>query len=126
MGRHGHRNMFYATGLPGWMRFGYSPGWGRMPPGAQYIQEKGQMPQAMNWLQKNVDTLTAQVTPKTEPRPNYPPTPAPNQTAQAPQLSKMKEIELLENEVRALEDYTSQIMERIKQLQKIKGNQNCR
>jgi hypothetical protein len=27
MGGHGHRNMFYATGLPGWMRFGYSPGW---------------------------------------------------------------------------------------------------
>ena len=21
------RNMYYATGLPGWMRFGYSPGW---------------------------------------------------------------------------------------------------
>ncbi len=27
MGGHGHRNMYYATGLPGWMRFGYSPGW---------------------------------------------------------------------------------------------------
>jgi hypothetical protein len=22
-----HRWMYYATGLPGWMRFGYSPGW---------------------------------------------------------------------------------------------------
>ena len=37
-----HRNMYYLTGLPGWMRFGYSPGWvGRsptgMPPGAQYL-----------------------------------------------------------------------------------------
>ena len=21
------RRMYYATGLPGWMRFGYSPGW---------------------------------------------------------------------------------------------------
>lgn len=29
-----HRNMFYLTGLPGWMRFGYSPGWvGRSPSG---------------------------------------------------------------------------------------------
>jgi hypothetical protein len=27
MGGFGHRNMYYATGLPGWMRFGYSPGW---------------------------------------------------------------------------------------------------
>lgn len=26
MGR-GHRNMYYATGQPGWMRLGYSPGW---------------------------------------------------------------------------------------------------
>ena len=31
------RNMFYATGLPGWMRFGYSPGWGGMPPCAQVL-----------------------------------------------------------------------------------------
>lgn len=30
----GHRNMYYATGLPGWMRFGFSPGWaGRSPAG---------------------------------------------------------------------------------------------
>lgn len=30
----GHRNMYYATGLPGWMRFGFSPGWaGRSPTG---------------------------------------------------------------------------------------------
>lgn len=32
MGR--HRRMYYATGLPGWMRFGFSPGWvGRSPSG---------------------------------------------------------------------------------------------
>lgn len=30
------RNMFWLTGLPGWMRFGYSPGWGGIPPGAAY------------------------------------------------------------------------------------------
>jgi len=30
----GHRWMYYATGLPGWMRFGFSPGWiGRSPTG---------------------------------------------------------------------------------------------
>ena len=37
------RNMYYATGLPGWMRFGDSPGWGGMPPGAQYLMT-GQWP----------------------------------------------------------------------------------
>lgn len=42
------RNMYYATGLPGWMRFGYSPGWvGRSASGrgpcAQYLTT-GQWP----------------------------------------------------------------------------------
>lgn len=42
------RNMFYATGLPGWMRFGFSPGWvGRSPSGlgpcAQFLMS-GQWP----------------------------------------------------------------------------------
>lgn len=27
MGGFGCRNMYRLTGLPGWMRFGYSPGW---------------------------------------------------------------------------------------------------
>lgn len=43
-----HRNMYYATGLPGWMRFGCSPGWaGRSPSGlgpcAQFVMS-GQWP----------------------------------------------------------------------------------
>ena len=50
MGGHGHRNMYYATGLPGWMRFGYSPGWGGLPPGAQYLQQTGQTGQFASWL----------------------------------------------------------------------------
>jgi hypothetical protein len=29
--------MYNLTGLPGWMRFGYSPGWRGMPPGAAYL-----------------------------------------------------------------------------------------
>ncbi|MEA3345200.1 MAG: DUF5320 domain-containing protein [Chloroflexota bacterium] len=48
MGGHRHRWMHYATGLPGWMRFGFSPGWvGRGPKGpgpcAQYLTT-GQWP----------------------------------------------------------------------------------
>mgnify|MGYP000290274181 CR=1 FL=1 len=31
------RRMFYLTGLPGWLRFGFSPGWGAPPPGAAYL-----------------------------------------------------------------------------------------
>ncbi len=52
--RGGHRNMYYATGLPGWMRLGYSPGCvgrnpGRLPLNIQYLRTgTGQMaiPQA--------------------------------------------------------------------------------
>ncbi len=47
---HGYRNMFYMTGLPGWLRFGYSPGWGGMPPAAQYLQSTGHIGQVMNWM----------------------------------------------------------------------------
>jgi len=44
--------MYYYTGLPGWMRFGYSPEWvGRsptgLPPTAQYLMQTGQVPQPM-------------------------------------------------------------------------------
>ena len=44
------RNMFYLTGLPGWLRFGYSPGWGGMPPGAAYLAQTGQLPAFWDWL----------------------------------------------------------------------------
>jgi len=44
------RNMYRLTGLPGWMRFGYSPGWiGRsptgLPPTGQYLTQTGKVPQ---------------------------------------------------------------------------------
>ena len=32
MGRHRYRTWYYATGMPGWMRFGYGPGWSEVPP----------------------------------------------------------------------------------------------
>jgi len=48
MGR-GHRNMYYATGQPGWMRLGYSPGWvgqsrSGLGPCAEYLL-RGQWPE---------------------------------------------------------------------------------
>ena len=47
-GGRGHRWMYRLTGLPGWMRFGYSPGWSGMSPtglgpGATYLTT-GQWP----------------------------------------------------------------------------------
>ena len=49
--------MYYATGLPGWMRFGYSPGWqgrsGRgLGPCAEYmLTGRWPTPQMQQWFQ---------------------------------------------------------------------------
>jgi hypothetical protein len=32
MGRHRYRTVYYATGMPGWMRPGPAPGWMGAPP----------------------------------------------------------------------------------------------
>jgi len=56
-----YRWMYQMTGLPGWMRFGFSPGWlGRLstglPPAAQWIMQSGLMPQFMSYLQSTQPT----------------------------------------------------------------------
>lgn len=52
------RWMYYMTGLPGWMRFGFSPGWvGRSPTGlgpcASYLLTgRWPTPQMQTWWQQ--------------------------------------------------------------------------
>ncbi len=104
--------MFYATGLPGWMRFGYSPGWGGMPPGAQYLTQTDQLPQAVDWFQQQASAQTRSV-----PQPMYQQLPSEPQQFQPPEIPREHEIQMLENQARALEDQVKQIKDRIKQLQ---------
>lgn len=112
---HGHRNMFHLTGLPGWMRFGYSPGWGGMPPGAQYLSETGQSSEARDWFAQRAGTQAPTQAPQAQPvpQPSYPAAP---QSIQQPQISREQEIRILEDQVQALEDQIGQIRDRIKQL----------
>ena len=47
----GHRRMYQLTGLPGWMRFGFSPGWwGRsstgLGPTASFLKLLGRIREA--------------------------------------------------------------------------------
>ena len=35
-GGRGWRHMYYATGQPGWARYGWAPAWGAPPPAAGY------------------------------------------------------------------------------------------
>ena len=47
--------MFYLTGLPGWIRFGFSPGWlgvspTGLPPTASWLLSSGMMPQFLSYV----------------------------------------------------------------------------
>ena len=105
MGGNRRRNMYYLTGLPGWMRFGYSPGWADrsptgMPPGAQYLTQTGQMPQFASWIQQQA------------------PTGAPVAPMGMPAMPKEQEISMLESQAQMLGDQLEQIKKRLEELRK--------
>ena len=90
--------MYYLTGLPGWMRFGYSPGWvGRSPGGLPPIFWLGQPGYA--------PPVTPPVTP--------PPTAAPYPAT----LPKDAEIRMLKQQRDYLKSLLENIENRIKELE---------
>jgi len=125
MGGYGNRNMYYLTGLPGWMRFGFSPGWaGRSPtglgPAASYMMT-GQWPtpQAQSYWQ----SMQAGQAP-------YPafggygaaPTggAVPMGAPFMPQASPEQELSFLKNQTDSLKNQMEQINSRIKEIEKTK------
>ena len=65
-----HRNWYYATGLPGWARAGYAPGWGAAPawgapPAWDYgpyaapnrEEEAESLRQQAEWLKQQLDAI---------------------------------------------------------------------
>ncbi len=94
-----HRYMYYMTGLPGWMRFGYSPGWGTLPPGAQYLMTGTWPTWQANYAWQNM--------------PQQPPFDPYGVT----QLSKEQELQLLKSQAEALKNQLGQIEGRIKELE---------
>ena len=105
MGGNRRRNMYYLTGLPGWMRFGYSPGWADrsptgMPPGAQYLTQTGQMPQFASWIQQQAPAGT------------------PVAPMGMPAVPKEQEISMLESQAETLGDQLEQIKKRLEELRK--------
>ncbi|MGC9334310.1 MAG: DUF5320 domain-containing protein [Anaerolineae bacterium] len=60
-----HRNWYYATGVPGWARYGYGPAWGAPPawgygPGApapDAEQETEFLRQQAEWLKQQLDAI---------------------------------------------------------------------
>ena len=121
-----HRRMYYLTGLPGWIRFGYSPGWmGRsptgLPPAAQWIMQSGLMPQYLSYLQTTTPTVPPTGVPPTPtaPTPRVPTAPAtPFAMPFAPTLTKEQEKQMLEQQVKALESQLGAIRKRLEELSK--------
>ena len=127
-----HRYMYYMTGLPGWIRFGFSPGWlGRsptgLPPTAQWLMQSGLLPQYMQYLQTQVpQTVPPTTVPTTTPPAVQPSvatlTPAPTSTPfGAPfttTYSKEQEKTMLEQQVTMLESQLEAIRKRLEELSK--------
>ena len=65
----GWRNMYHATGLPGWARFGYGPAWG--PPAAMAYgsyaapprpeQEVESLKTQTEWLKDQLDAISQRI-----------------------------------------------------------------
>ncbi len=117
-----YRWMYYMTGLPGWLRFGFSPGWlGRsptgLPPTAQWILQSGLLPQYLSYLR--TVTPTAPLVP-TAPATGVPPTTVPTApfTPFAPTYSKEQERQLLEQQLKALESQIEAVRKRLDELRK--------
>lgn len=118
-GGHGNRYMYYLTGFPGWMRFGFSPRWqGRstsgLGPGASYLMT-GQWPtpQAQAYWEAMQEGQA--------PYPMYGRAGAmPYGFSQTPRSSPEQELTFLKNQAGALTGQMEQIDSRIKELEKSK------
>ena len=137
MGGYGHRNMYYLTGLPGWMRFGFSPGWiGRSPtglgPAASYLMS-GQWPtpqaaaywQAMQAGQAPYPAFGGVgATPYNYPSAGGAPSMgiSPGMAPFGPQPDPEQELNFLKNQADALKNQIEQINARIKELEEQKGS----
>ena len=115
-----YRYMYYLTGLPGWIRFGFSPGWiGRsptgLPPTAQWLLQSGLLPQYMQWLQTTAPTM---VPPAATAPTGTPATYTPFPPAFTPTYSKEQEKQMLEQQVKMLESQLEALRKRLEELSK--------
>jgi hypothetical protein len=111
----GYRWMYQLTGLPGWMRFGFSPGWqGRsptgLPPGATYLTT-GQ------WPTPQAQAYWQAMQAGQAPYPFYGEAPA-GATPFAPQMSPEQELDFLKNQAQTIKGQLEQIETRMRELEK--------
>ena len=104
----GYRHMYYLTGLPGWMRFGYSPGWGGMPPGAN--SDDRSMAYSAG-AQAYWESMQSGNVP-------YPPYGVGMAPFTGPMMTREQELSLLKNQAQFLKQQLEQIDARIGELEK--------
>jgi len=107
-----HRWMYYATGLPGWMRFGFSPGWvGRSPtglgPGASFLMT-GQ------WPTPQAQALSQAMQSGQVPFPGF----APFAAGGFGEMTPEQEVNVLKSQAEALSNQLEQIRARMSELEK--------
>lgn len=115
--RHRHRRWYRLTGLPGWMRFGFSPGWvGRsaygLGPCAHYLTH-GQWPTP----QMDYYWQTGQIPFASAPGFPMPGFPTPYDPWGATQLTADQELKILQGQTEVLEDELDAITKRIGELE---------
>lgn len=59
-GGYGWRHRFYATGLPGWARYGYAPDWG-YPPTPSKDQELEMLRNDAEWMKSQLDAINQRI-----------------------------------------------------------------
>ena len=115
-GGRGHRWMYQLTGLPGWMRSGFSPGWGGrsptgMGPGASYLMT-GQWPTPQ--AQAYWEAMQAERAP-------YPaygaPTATPGATPFGAQMTREQELSFLKNQAETIKGQLEQIEAKMRELE---------
>ena len=112
-GGRGNRWMYRLTGLPGWIRFGFSPGWvgvtpTGLPPTAQWIISSGLLPQFLSYIRTVSPAATTYPTFTPQVQPILPSTTG---------LSKEQEKAMLEQQVNYLKSQLEAINKRLKELE---------
>ncbi|MFX0091666.1 MAG: hypothetical protein ACFFBD_07870 [Candidatus Hodarchaeota archaeon] len=99
------------TKVPGWIRFGFSPGWQDqnaqgLPPMAQWLQQSGLMQEYLDWLKSQTGQQ-----PPTAPV-SQPPTAPVNQ----PPISEKQEKDFLEQQSKILQTQLETLKDRLNEL----------
>jgi len=110
----GYRWMYYATGLPGWMRFGFSPGWagrGRgMGPCATFLMT-GQ------WPTPQAQAYWQAMQAGQAPFPAWGTPPFAGPWGPTPSMPKEQELQMLKQQAQMIKQQLEQITNRIAELE---------